>query len=61
MREGNGGEGLPAVQGLHPGEGLSEDRLQDHALGRLLRGLRKKNFILCCDLFKKIIFTKLFV
>ena len=59
MREGNGGEGLPAVQGLHPGEGLPQDRLQVVALGRLLRGLRKKNFILNSRFFfKKNIFTK---
>ena len=46
LRERDVGEGVPAVQGLHPGKRLSEDRLQNHALGRLLRGLRKKYFIL---------------
>ena len=46
LRERDVGEGVPAVQGLQSGEGLSEDGFQDHALGRLLRGIRKKNFIL---------------
>ena len=46
LREGDVVEGLPAVQSVRPGEGLPQDRLQHHALGRLLRGLRKKYFIL---------------
>ena len=40
------GEGVPAVQGLRPGERLPQDRLQVVALGRLLRGIREKKFIL---------------
>ena len=46
LRERDVGEGLPTIQGLRSGEGLPQDRLQHHALGRLLRGLRKKYFIL---------------
>ena len=45
LREGDVVEGLPAVQSVRPGEGLPQDRLQHQALGRLLRGIRKKNFI----------------
>ena len=46
LRERDVGEGVPAVQGLRPGERLPQDRLQVVALGRLLRGIRKKKFIL---------------
>ena len=61
LRERDVGEGVPAIQGLQSGEGLSEDGLQDLALGRLLRGIRKKNFILNLKAFQKSYFTKLFV